>query len=352
MAHDGAYRIYLGTYTGTEAAAGGIRALRADRRGAVRDDGLLAELADPSFLAASPDGGALYAVSEQDDGEVAAFAVRPDGSLAELGRRSSGGAAPCHLSVHPSGEYLFTANYGSGTVAVHPVELGGALGEPCDVVRHRGRGPNPQRQESPHAHQVLPDPSGRFVFAVDLGTDSVHGYGFDPLTGRLTPREQVRTRPGAGPRHLAFHPDGERAYLISELESSVTEFGYDGSTGALRTEQSLSTLPPGYGKPNLAAELVITPDGRFAIASNRGHDSLAVFSLDSADGEFRLVEIVSAGVAAPRHIALSPAGDVLFAGGQDSDAVQPFALAEDGRLTPLGRPEPVPSPVCLLPAVG
>ncbi|MBF6507530.1 lactonase family protein [Saccharopolyspora hirsuta] len=343
------YRVYLGAYTGADSAADGIRLATADGTGALRCTESVAEVHDPSFLALAPDGSTLFAVSEQPDGRVFSLEVRDDGTLRELNSQPTLGAAPCHLSVHPSGKYLLTANYQSGNVVVHPIDAGGVLREPCHVVQHSGSGPNPQRQEGPHAHQVLPDPAGRFVLAVDLGTDSVHVYDFEVDTGHLVLRHEVALRAGTGPRHLAFHPDGERAYLVNELASSVTEFGYDPSTGDLEPGRTLSSLPPDYGRPSLAAEVVVTPDGRFVLASNRGHDSIAVFQADASDGEFRLLGIHPALVAEPRHIALSPDGRVLFAAGQRSDDVQAFAISPRGELSPLGDPVPTPMPVCILP---
>lgn len=349
MPDNGEYRIYLGAYTGAESAADGIRLAIADADGALRCTESVAEAFDPSFLAMAPDGATLFAVSELRHGRVIAFKVHDDGTLTELNSQPSLGAAPCHLSVHPSGKYLLTANYESGNLVVHPIADGGVLREPCHVVQHSGSGPNPQRQEGPHAHQVLPDPSGRHVLAVDLGTDSVYVYDFDADSGHLALKHEVPLRAGAGPRHLAFHPDGERAYVINELASSITEFGYDAATGVLEPGRTLSTLPPDYGRPNLAAEVVVTPDGRFVFGSNRGHDSIAVFRADSSDGEFRLVDIRPAVVAEPRHIALSPDGRVLFAAGQRSNDVQAFNIADNGDLTPLREPVPTPTPVCILP---
>ncbi|MDA3625354.1 lactonase family protein [Saccharopolyspora sp. WRP15-2] len=349
MPEMGEYRVYLGAYTGAESSADGIRLAVADGSGSLRCAEVVAEVHDPSFLALSPDGSTLFAVSEQRDGRVLSFEVREDGALQELNSQPTLGADPCHLSVHPSGKYLLTANYQSGNLVVHPIDTGGVLREPCHVVQHSGSGPNPKRQEGPHAHQVLSDPAGGYVLAVDLGTDSVYVYGFDVDSGHLGLEHEVSLRAGAGPRHLAFHPDGERAYLVNELASSVTEFGYDPSSGALEPGRTLSALPPDYGKPSLAAEVVVTPDGRFVLASNRGHDSIAVFQADASDGQFRLLDIRPAGVAGPRHIALSPDGRVLFAAGQHSNDVQAFAISLDGELSPVGDPVATPVPVCVLP---
>jgi 6-phosphogluconolactonase len=349
MSDNGEYRVYLGAYTGPGSAADGIRLAIADADGALRCTESMAAAFDPSFLAIAPDRATLFAVSELLEGRVIAFAVNADGTLNEINSQRSLGVAPCHLSVHPCGRYLLTANYTSGNLVVHRIDASGALREPCHVVQHSGSGPNRTRQEGPHAHQVLSDPSGRYVLAVDLGTDSVYVYAFDADSGHLVLRHEVALRAGAGPRHLAFHPNGERAYVINELASSITAFGYDAETGALEPGRTLSTLPPDFGQPSLAAEVVVTPDGRFVFGSNRGHDSIAVFRADFADGEFELIDIRPALVAEPRHIALSPDGRVLFAAGQRSNDVQAFDIADNGVLTPLHEPVPTPTPVCILP---
>ncbi|GAA2801023.1 lactonase family protein [Saccharopolyspora taberi] len=346
MPFNGEYRMYVGAYTGSESRAYGIRLAEVTASGAVRCTDSVAATADPSFLALSPDGGTLFAVNEIADGRVVSFAVGADGTLAEVNSQPTLGQAPCHLSVHPSGRFLFTANYVSGNVVVHPIAEGGVLRAPCHVVQHSGSGPDRDRQEGPHAHQVVADPGGRHVLAVDLGADSVQVYDFDQETGHLALREAASMRAGSGPRHLAFHPSGTRFYLLNELASTMTEIGYDPVSGAMEPGRTLSMLPPDFAGQNLAAEVVVSPDGRFVYGSNRGHDSIAVFGCE--DG-FRLLDVRPAGVAGPRHIALSPDGRILFAAGQDSATVQAFAVGESGDLTPAGEPVPTPEPVCLLP---
>ena len=345
MPHDGEYRMYVGAYTG-DSQADGIGLAVVDPSGVLRRTGTAAATPDPSFLALSPDGATLFAVSEVPHGRVVSFSVAADGALREINSQPTLGSAPCHLSVHPSGRFLFTANYVSGNVVVHPIADGGVLREPCHVVQHSGSGPNQDRQDGPHAHQVLADPGGRHVLSVDLGTDSVHVYDFDAETGHLALREEVPLPAGAGPRHLAFHPSGTRFFLLNELASTMTEVGYDPESGAVEPGRTVPVLPPDFAGSNLAAEVVVSPDGRFAYASNRGHDSIAVFGCE--DG-LRLLGIRSAGVAGPRHIALSPDGRILFAAGQNSATVQAFAGADSGELEPIGEPVATPAPVCLLP---
>lgn len=348
MPVDVEYRVYVGTYTGPDSEAKGIGLAHADAAGRLRRTEHVVHAADPSFLALAPDGTALYAVNESMQGRVTAFAVGPDGVLNEINSQPSLGAAPCHLSVHPSGRFLLTAHYVSGNLVVHPIDRGGVLREACHVVQHSGSGPHP-RQDGPHAHQIVSDPSGRHVLATDLGTDSVYVYDFDLDTGHLVLAEEVSLRAGAGPRHLAFGPAGTRAYLVNELDSSLTEFGYDPWSGVLEPGRTLSTLPAEFDGPNLGAEVVVSHDGRFVFGSNRGHDSIAVFATGESDGDFHLLDVRPAGVAEPRHISLAPDGRVLFAAGQKSGTVQAFAIGDTGELTPTGEPVAIPTPVCLLP---
>ncbi|MEU6127982.1 lactonase family protein [Saccharopolyspora sp. NPDC047091] len=346
MSVDAQYRVYLGAYTGSDSGANGIRLAFADEAGRLRCTDTVADAYDPSFLALSPDGGTLFAVNEVARGRVVAFQVGADGGLTEINSQPTHGSAPCHLSVHPGGRFLLTANYLSGNVVVHPIGEGGVLREACHAVDHSGQGPDKDRQEGPHAHQIVPSPDGRFALAADLGTDSVYVYAFDGDTGHLALKHEVGWAPGTGPRHLAFHPDGDRGYLVGELTSTITEFAFDAGSGEVRPGRVLPLLPADFTGRSLAAEVVVSPDGRFVFASNRGHDSIAVFA---AEG-FAQLGVVPAGVRGPRHIALSPRGDVLYAAGELSDTVQAFAVAADGGLTPVGDPVPSPSPVCLLPA--
>ncbi|GAB3280531.1 lactonase family protein [Parasphingorhabdus pacifica] len=358
MPVDDEYRIYVGAYTGPDSDAGGISLLVADPGGGLGCAGRATRAMDPSFLALAPDSATLFAVSESMEGRVIAFAVRADGTLRETNSQPSMGAAPCHLSVHPSGNFLFTAHYVTGNLAVHPIGDGGVLREACHLVQHSGSGPHP-RQDGPHAHQIVPDAAGRHVLATDLGTDSLHVYDFDGETGHLTLKHEVSLRAGTGPRHLAFHPSGERVYLLNELASTITELGYDPETGVLEAGRTISMLPADYAETNLAAEVVVTPDGRFVLASNRGHDSIAVFATgdpEFATGEsevgFRRIGLWEAGVAEPRHISLAPDGTVLFVAGQRSGTVRAFSVGDSGELTSVGEPVTTGSPACVLPVPG
>ncbi|MET9519305.1 lactonase family protein [Streptomyces sp. NPDC002994] len=346
-------RAYLGTYTTQPGGGTGIGlASYRPRSGQLASTGVLTGVQNPSFLALSPDRRTLYAVDERAKGAVAA--VRVGGGAPEvLGRaRGTGGADPCHLSVHPDGRFLLTANYTGGSLSVHPIGRGGVLGEVADVVRHTGSGPDPGRQEGPHAHMVVTDPGGRYVVAVDLGTDTVHTYWLDPRSGKLRERQRAAMKPGAGPRHLAFHPSGRHAYVVNELDSSVVVCGYERRSGVLTPGAPQSTLGPGteLDERNYPAGVLVSPDGRFVYVSNRGHDSIAVFGVERGGAALRLVSVVPSGGSYPRHIALDPSGVLLFAANQKSGTVAVFRVDRGtGRLSPAGAVLAAPVPVCVLP---
>lgn len=338
-------RLYLGSYTsdGAEGAGIGLATAGPDRI-SVTDS--VADMPDPSFLAGAPDGSVVYAVNERPHGRVTAMSVTEDGTLRELNSQPTLGAAPCHLSVHPGGGFVLTANYASGNLVVHPIGAGGALREPCHVVQHSGSGPNPDRQRGPHAHQVLPDPTGRHVLAVDLGTDTISVYEFDAGSGHLELRHELAQPAGGGPRHLAFAPSGDRAYLVNELACTVTEFGYDATDGLLEAGRTLSAVPTSDGITGLGAEIHVVD--RFVLTSTRGHDSIAVFDTGERGDDFRLLGIHPCGVSTPRHFGVLPDGRTLVVAGLDSSTLRVFTVTDSGELTPLGDPVAAPSPACVL----
>ena len=300
--------LYIGTYTSVEGGGTGIGVATYDTRsGRVTGKGTVTGVPDPSYLAVHPDGRTLYAVNERTEGGVTAVRLS---DRKVLGTRSSGGEAPCQLSVHPSGRWLLSANYGSGSVAVHPVEDSGALGERTDLVVHDSPAPGPG-QDGPHAHQVITSPDGGHVLAVDLGTDTVYTYRLNESRGTLTEVSRARTRSGAGPRHLTFHPDGRYAYLASEVDNTVAVCAYDPGSGRLTTGDPQST---GTGSgTNYPAQLVVTPDGSYAYLANRGHDSLTRYAVEADGARLQLLDTVPVGGDFPRQIALSPDGGLLFA---------------------------------------
>ncbi|MGW0912803.1 lactonase family protein [Streptomyces sp. NPDC002784] len=337
--------LFLGTYTSAEGGGKGVGVASYDPgTGRVTGAGILADVADPSYLAVHPDGRTLYAVNERADGAVTAVRLS---DREVLGSRSTGGQAPCHLSVHPSGRWLFSANYGTGSVAVHPVAASGALGERTDLVTHADPAPGPG-QDGPHAHQVVTSPDGGHVLAVDLGTDTVYTYRLDTAKGTLAEVSRARTRPGAGPRHLTFHPGGRYAYLANEVDNTVAVCAYDPATGRMSVGDAQSTgTGPGTSYP---AQLVVTPNGRYAWLANRGDNSLSRYAVEADGARLRLLGTVPVGGDFPRQLALSPDGGLLFTANQRSGTVSVFRVDEDsGELRRAGEPFASPVAVCALP---
>jgi 6-phosphogluconolactonase len=337
--------LYLGTYTSVEGGGKGIGLADYDAdSGRITGSGTLTGVDNPSYLAAHPDGRTLYAVDEQDDGAVTAVRMA-DRRI--LGSRSTGGAGPCHLSVHPGGRWLLSANYGSGSVAVHPIGASGGLGERTDLVTHSSPPPGPG-QEGPHAHQFITSPDGGHVLAVDLGTDTVYTYRLDEKTGRLTEVAQAHTRPGAGPRHLTFHPDGRYAYLANEVDNTVAVCAYDPGTGRLTVGEAQSTgTGSGISYP---AQILVTSNGAYAYLANRGHNSLTRYAVEAAGARLRLLDTVPVSGDFPRQIAFSPDGRLLFAANQKSSTVSVFQVnPRTGELRLTGEPFASPVAVCALP---
>lgn len=363
--------LYVGTYT-TGGKSRGIHALRMSRgSGALRvagdDDGAATE--NPSFVLPAPNGRALYAVNEvaehegKPGGTVSAFARGArgggggrgrgdDGSLAPLGAaRESHGASPCYLSLDRAGRFLLVANYGGGSVAVLPiVGADGSLGEATSVVRHAGHGADPRRQAAPHAHCIVADPANRFVLVCDLGLDAVLVYAFDGRAGTLSGAPVARgpLAPGAGPRHLVFHPQGRAVYVTNELDSTVTTFRYDADRGALDALETLPALGVPFASRNAPSDVHVHPSGRFLYLSNRGHDSVAAFAVDPTTFTLRHLQDIPTEGAWPRSFALDPDGRFLLVANQRSDSVAAFAVdADTGRLSFTGQRIAVPAPSCL-----
>ncbi|MFD5160116.1 lactonase family protein [Streptomyces hawaiiensis] len=341
--------LFLGTYTSVEGGGKGIGLATYDAAtgritGTGTGTGAITGVGDPSYLAIHPDRRTLYAVDERDDGAVTAVRLS---DRKVLGSRSTGGAAPCHLSVHPGGRWLLSANYGSGSVAVHPIDASGALGERTDLVRHTAPPPGPG-QEGPHAHQFVTSPDGGHVLAVDLGTDTVYTYRLDDKAGTLTEVTQAQTRPGAGPRHLTFHPGGRYAYLANEADNTVAVCSYDKASGRVTVGEAQST---GTGSgTSYPAQILVTANGRYAYLANRGHNSLTRYAVEADGARLRLLDTVPVGGDFPRQIAFSPEGTLLFAANQKSSTVTVFHVDEaSGELRRAGESFPSPVAVCALP---
>ncbi|GAA2302502.1 hypothetical protein Scani_26160 [Streptomyces caniferus] len=315
-------RAYIGSFT----AAGGLGITTAavhPETGALTPLHSTDAVPNPSYLAPSPDGRYLYAVSETPDGAAAAFALTPRGPELLAPAVPVDGADPTHLTL--ANGRLLTANYSSGSVSSLPVRSDGRLTGPATVLAHRGSGPRADRQEGPHAHAVRPDPGGRWLLSVDLGTDSVRVCAPAPADGAPAVHAETRLRPGSGPRHLAFHPHGDRAYVINELDPTVTVCRWEAGPGALTPLGETRLLPEGADAAGtFPSALVVSLDGRFAWAANRGHDSLSVLSLDGDSAT--LATTVPCGGRWPRDLALHPDGRHLYAANERSGDVTWFTV--------------------------
>ena len=344
--------IYVGTYTGPKSK--GIYILRMDpATGRLSNPTVAAEVKNPSYLTFDPNGRFAYAVSElwgPGNGAVSAFAVEPSGQLKLLNQQSSGGKGPCFVTVDPSGRNALVANYGSGTLAVLPIGANGRLAEPSCTIQHRGKGPNPKRQEGPHAHSINLDPTGRIAFAADLGLDKLFIYRLDPAKGTLIANDPpfAAVAPGAGPRHFTFHPNGKFAYVINEMGCTITAFAYDPARGALSEIQSIPTLPADFKGESTTAEIRIHPSGKFLYGSNRGHNSLAIYGIDDQTGKLSSIGYEPTRGKTPRNFNIDPAGRFLVAANQDSDNLAVFSIdPASGKLSFIQTVDGIGSPVCV-----
>ncbi len=350
------YLLYVGTYT--EKDSKGIYAFRFD---AATNDltplGLAAETTNPSFLAIDPTRRSLYAVNEVSNykgassGAVTAFAVNHQtGKLSLLNQVPSGGADPCYIAFDKTGKFALVANYTGGSIAVFPVEPDGHMGKSSAFVQHTGSSVDKERQQAPHAHWIETTPDNRFAIAADLGLDKLLVYRFDAKTGALTPNtpSYAALDPGAGPRHLASHPNQKFVYALNELQSTITAFTYDKSRGTLQKLNTVSALPKNFSGNNTAAEIKVHPSGKFLFASNRGDDSIAAFSIDAHTGDLTLIDFFPTQGKTPRNFEIDPTGKLLLVANQDSNNIVVFRIDQSsGRLTPTGQTLNVPAPVCL-----
>jgi 6-phosphogluconolactonase len=310
--------------------------------GALTACGSYAGIANPSFLVVHPNRRWLYAVSETSQHPHGAagsvWALRLDReplTFQPLNQRPSGGDVPCHLQLDSSGSWLLVSNYGSGSVGVLPILADGSLGELADVVQHHGSGAHPDRQAGPHAHSATLAPDNRFAIVADLGLDQLLVYAFDSSAGKLSAHGRTDTRPGAGPRHTAFHPSGRHVYLANELDNTVSVYDYDAASGALRERQTIDTLPP-EAPENAVADIHISTSGQRLYISNRGHNSVAVFDV-AADGQLARVAVRTCGGNWPRHFTLAPGGRFVLVANQHSGEVSVLPL--------LAGPEAIGAPI-------
>jgi 6-phosphogluconolactonase len=348
-AAQGDLTVYVGTYTGGPSK--GIYSFRLQpSTGKLTPAGLAAETSNPSFLAVHPNQRFLYAANENRDGMVSSFAIDPaTGSLKLLNSVSSKGSGPCHVSVDKTGRFLFVANYNDGTTAAFKIEPDGALTEATAMYTHAGKGAT-QRQTGPHAHMAAVSPDNRFVWVADLGIDRLVSYKFDAEKG-MVPNDppSVPITGGSGPRHLVFRNDSRFAYVINELTATVSVLSYDAANGHMSDVQTISTLPTDYTGQKSCAEIRLHPSGKFLYASNRGHDSIAVFRVDAAKGTLTSAGYVPTGGKTPRGFALDATGNFLVAANQGSNNIVVFKIDQNtGNLTPTGETFEVGSPVDVL----
>jgi len=356
--------LYVGTYT--QHGSQGIYAYRFEEKtGRLSSLGLAAETVNPSFVTVDRAGKLLYAVNEVQKyqgaatGAVSSFSIdHHSWKLKPINQVASGGADPCYLALDKSGKFLLIANYTGGTVAVIPVAGDGHLSEASSVLKNEGTpGPVKDRQEGPHAHFIEVSAGNRFAYVADLGLDRILIYRFDAQRGVLSRAKSTSgtnssdsaiLAPGTGPRHIAFSAEGKFLYVIGELDSTVTVFA-NRANQSYRAIQKISALPAGFAGNNTAAEIAMHPSGKFLYTSNRGDDSIAVFSIDQTSGRLTFVERVSSGGKTPRNFAIDPAGSHLLAANQDSGNIVSFTIDHSsGRLTSTGEVAKVPSPVCLV----
>lgn len=350
--------LLVGTQTVTGSSKG-IYAWHWDpRQGDLELAGLAAESENPTFLALAPDGRYLYAGNEISDfegtksGAVSAFEVDvPAARLKPINQVSSEGAGPANVTVDHTGRAAFCANYGGGSATSFYLSPNGQISDAVSHFQYQGHGPNPDRQEAPHAHRVTVSPDNRFLFVNDLGLDCLHIYHLDPVTAKLAPSEPRRwnAAPGSGPRALRFHPNGRIAYCVCEMASTVDVLEWNPEHGTFRQIQSISLIPSDYHGPTRGCDIVIDRAGRFAYAANRDYDCLVTFSVDRHDGKLTMLARSSCGGKIPRHLALDPTEKWLLVANEQSDTIAVFARdATTGRLADSGRSFPQSKPQCLV----
>ncbi len=345
--------VYFGTYTGGNNSSKGIyRSMLDLGTGKLSNPALAAETRNPSFIEIHPDGNFLYAVSEAGRaGNVSAYEIdRDTGDLKLLNQQPSGGAGPCHISIDHEGKNVLVANYGSGSASVIPIKSSGRLGKPTGFAQHAGSSVNPRRQKEPHAHSINLSPDDRFAFVADLGIDKIMIYKLDTEKGTIVKNNPpfARVKSGAGPRHFAFHPNGKYAYVINELDYTVTAFAYKPASGTLTNIQSITTLPSGFDGSNSCAEVRVHPSGKFLYGSNRGHDSIVVYRIEPAKGTLTFVEHETADIKTPRNFNIDPTGKFCLVANQGGNSVVVFLINQKtGALEPTEHKIAVGRPVCV-----
>lgn len=350
--------LYIGTYTHqgddrpNPAESIYIYELYA-RTGELNFKGIMYDAENPSFLALAGDGQRLFAVNEVGEGRISAFAVNAEATGATfINSQATRGSYPCHITLDASEKWALIANYGGGSIAALPIAADGKIGEAASFIQNEGHSIDPERQEAPHAHSVTFDPAGQHVLVADLGLDQILVFKFEAATGQLTPHEVpfVALEPGTGPRHVAFHPNGRWLYVTGELNSTMSVYAYD--QGRLTHQQTVSSLPADFDGENYPAHVEVAASGQFLYMSNRGHDSIAVFAIDTAQGGLSLIETAPCGKK-PRHFTLDRTGNWLLVAHQDDNSVIVFQVEPaSGKLTRTEISISIPMPVCIKTAPG
>jgi len=349
--------VFVGTYTEPEASqSDGIYVYRMDpSSGELTLEAEVKGVLNPSYLEIHPQQGFIYGVNEvgsfaeQDGGGVSAFAIHStSGEVNFLNAYPSHGTDPCYISLERTGRFALVANYSSGSVAMFPIRADGRLGPASDVIQHAGSSVHPERQAGPHAHCILPDPSNRFAVAMDLGLDKLLIYRMDLENGKLLKHAEVKVKPGAGPRHLTFHPNEGYAYLINELNSTLISYLYDSEAGTFEELQTVPTLPSDFQGGNLCADIHISPNGKYLYASNRGHDSITSFLIDENTGKLTHRDHSSTAGREPRNFAIDPSGAFLLVANQNTNNIVTFKIdPATGELSRTGQEANVSMPVCV-----
>jgi 6-phosphogluconolactonase len=353
-AEPGKFWVFVGTYTDGK-SKGIYRMVFDSASGKLSEPALAAEVSNPSFLAVHPTAKYLYSVNEGrgpgKGGGVTSFALdAKTGELTKLNQESTIGDGPCHLVVDATGKNVLVANYGGGSVAVLPIGPDGKLGPASDFIQHKGKVFDPRRQGTPHAHSINLDKANRFAVVADLGLDRVFVYKFDPIHGKLTPNDppSTKVKNRSGPRHFAFHPDGKHAYVINEIDCTVSAFDYDAERGTLTAIQTIPTMPVNVQGRHSTAEVVVHPSGKFLYGSNRGHDSLAVYTIEPGTGRLTNVEYEPTRGKTPRNFAVDPTGSYVLAENMGSGTIVVFKVdPETGALEATGQVAQVPSACCV-----
>lgn len=349
--------LYIGTFA--DRGSKGIYVLNFDRtNGKISELQTVGDGEGPSFLAIHPNKKFLYAIygkgigAKSQTGSVIAYQINPaTGKLTKLGREQpSEGSDPCHVSIDPKGRFIYVSNYGTGSLSVYPIQKDGSVGKVADVIQHQGKSVNPARQQGPHMHSVIPSPDGKWIYATDLGLDKIMIYAVNPATGKLTPASKpfAASVPGAGPRHLAIHPNGNFACSAEELSSKVAVYKVDKKTGGLTPVEQITMLPENFTEKSYAADIHFSPDGKFLYASNRGHNSLAIYKVDPQTGKLTVVGHEATHGGHPRNFCVDAKGEWVFVTNRDNDNVVVFKRDKaTGKLTYTGWEAKIPMAVCV-----